>query len=206
MHANGEWRRNLLRFLTKNARLLWLLGLFFVGVYSGSAVFNTAWQPLSDALSTLLTPTPLKSGMAGAMTHLLKTTAPHFLLLLLLFLLGFSACGAPLSLIIPLFFGAGTGLTFAYHYATGFHGVLYTALLLLPHTLCVVATLLIACAESIRLSARLARQLLPHTTLGGGLWQELKLYLARFLLCCGLLFAAAALDTVLRMLFMSYFV
>ncbi len=206
MHASGEWRRNLVRFVVQNGRLLWLLGLVLAGIQIGCTVFCTAWQPLGGALSALLAPAPLDSGFANAVSHLLVTAAPYFLLLLLLFFLGFSACGAPLALLVPLFFGAGTGLTIAYHYATGWQGVLYTALLILPHTLCVTVALLIACAESVRLSAGLARQMLPHATLGGGLWQDLKLYLARFSLCGGLLFAAAALDTVLRMVFIHHFV
>ncbi|MBE6767602.1 MAG: hypothetical protein E7549_01670 [Ruminococcaceae bacterium] len=206
MHTRGEWRRNLVRFVIQNGRLLWLLGLFVAGVQIGCAVFSAAWQPLGAALGTLLAPTPLDGGFAGAAAHLLSAAAPHFLLLLLLFFLGFSACGAPLSLLVPLFFGAGTGLSMAYRYATGWQGVTYTALLILPHTLLVAAALLIACAESVRFSARLARQMLPHATLGGGLWQDLKLYLARFLLCGGLLFAAAVLDTVLRIFFIHHFV
>ncbi len=206
MHTRGEWRRNLVRFVVQNRRLLWLLALFLAGVQIGCAVFHTAWQPLGTALSPLLTPSPLGSGLAGVTAHLLSAAAPHVLLLLLLFFLGFSACGAPLSLLVPLFFGAGTGLSMAYHYATGVQGVAYTALLILPHTLLVAAALLIACAESVRFSARLAGQMLPHATLGGGLWQDLKLYLARFLLCVGLLFAAAVLDTVLRILFIHRFV
>ncbi|MBE6757288.1 MAG: stage II sporulation protein M [Ruminococcaceae bacterium] len=206
MHTSGEWRRNLIRFTVQNGRLLWLLALFLAGVQIGSTVFCTAWQPLGTALAPLLAPTPLGGGFGEAVAHLLGAAAPHFLLLLLLFFLGFSACGAPLSLLVPLFFGAGTGLTAAYHYATGLQGVFYTALLILPHALFVAAALLIACAESVRFSTRLAGQLLPHATLGGGLWQDLKLYLARFLLCGGLLFAAAVLDTVLRMMFIHHFV
>lgn len=206
MHTRGEWRRNFVRFVVQNGRLLWLLGLVLTGAQIGCTVFLSAWQPLGTALAPLLAPTPLGDGFAGAAAHLLSSAAPYFLLLLLLFFLGFSACGAPLALLVPLFFGAGTGLSMAYHYATGLHGVAYTAVLILPYTLVVASALLIACAESVRLSTTLARQMLPHATLGGGLWQDLKLYLARFLLCGGLLFVAAVLDTVLRMIFIHHFV
>ncbi len=206
MHIHGERWRNLCRFAEKNQRLLWLLLLFLIGVQIGCTVFCSNGRALSNTLQPLLSPTPLNGGFQGMTAQLFSTAAPHFLLLLLLFLLGFSACSAPLSLAVPLFFGAGVGLTAAYHYATGWRGVAYTALLVLPPTLAVTATLLIAAAESVRLSARLSRQLLPHPSIGGGLWQDLKLYLARFLLCVGLLFAAAVLDIVLRVLFLQYFV
>lgn len=206
MHTPGEWWRNLQRFFLHNQRLLWLLGLFLAGVQIGCLVFHAAWQPLGTALHGLLTPTPLAAGLDGALEHLVAAAAPHLLLLLLLFFFGFCACGTPLSLLIPLFFGAGIGLTEAYHYATGLAGAAYTALLVLPPTLVTAAALLIACAESVRLSVALGRQLLPHAFIGGGLWQDVRLYVARFLLCGGLVFVAAVLDTVLRLLFLQYFV
>ena len=206
MRAAGEWRRNVWRFLVQNQRLLWLLSLFLGGVQIGCTVFRSAWKPLGTALSGLLSPTLPSAGLAGAVQLLIASCAPTFLLLLLLFFLGFSACGAPPALMVPVFFGAGLGLSEAYYFALGARGVGYVVLLLLPPTLVSATALLMACAESMRLSSKLCRQLLPHPTIGGNLWPELKLYLARFLLCAGLLFLAGVLDTVLRICFIHHFV
>ncbi len=206
MHTRGEWRRQLWRFVLQNQHLLWLLGLLLCGVQIGCLVFHAAWKPLGTALADLLDPVRLQGGFSGALRQFVAYAGPHFLLLLLLFLLGFSACGAPPALVVPLFFGAGIGLSEAYHFARGIHGVGYVALIVLPPTLLTATALLIACAQAVRFSAQLCRVMLPHPTIGSRLWQEFKLYLARFLLCVGLLAAAGVLDTVLRLIFIHYFV
>lgn len=206
MRGTGEWRRNFWRFLVRNQRLLWLLGLLLVGVEIGCLVFRAAFRPLAAALDGLLTPSVPAAGFAGMFRMMTASCFPTLLLLLLLFLAGLSACGVPLALAVPLFFGMGLGLTEAYYFAQGSWGVGYVALLVLPHTLAAAVGLLMASAESVRMSTRLCRQLLPHQSLCGGLWPDLKLYLARFLLCAGLVFAAGALDTVLRLCFISHFV
>ena len=206
MRGNGEWRRNLWRFLVRNQRLLGLLLLFLIGVQAGCLVFRAAAHPLATALDGLLSPSATATGFAGVMQQMLTATAPNLLLLLLLFFLGFSACGALPALMVPIFFGMGLGLSEAYYFAQGGWGVGFVALLVLPATMVATVALLIAAAEATRLSACIGRQLLPHQSIGGGLWPDLKLYLARFLLCAGLLFAAGALDTVLRLCFMHHFV
>ena len=206
MHTLGEWRRRLWRFILQNQRLLWLLGLLLCGVQIGCLVFHAAWKPLGKALADLLNPVRLQGSFTGVVRQWISYAGPHFLLLLLLFFLGFSACGAPLALVVPLFFGAGIGLSEAYHFARGIHGVGYVALMVLPPTLFTATALLIACAEAVRFSSKLCRVVLPHPSIGGTLWQDFKLYLARFLLCIGLLAAAGVLDTVLRLLFIHHFV
>lgn len=206
MHTPGEWRRNLWRFVLQNQRLLWLLGLFLCGVQIGCLVFQAAWRPLGAALSGLLSPTPLGGGLGSALRHWISYAGPHFLLLLLLFMFGFSVCGVPLALVVPVFFGAGIGLSEAYHFAQGPMGVGYVALIVLPPALLTATALLTACAESVRFSAKLCRVVLPHPTIGSSLWLDFKLYLARFLLCVGLLTAAGVLDTVLRLIFIHHFV
>ncbi len=206
MHTPGEWRRNLWRFVLQNQRLLWLLGLLLCGVQIGCLVFHAAWRPLGNALADILNPVRLHGGFQGAVRQWVAYAGPHFLLILLLFFLGFSACGAPPALVVPLFFGAGIGMSEAYHFAKGINGVGYVALIILPPTLLTATALLIACAESVRFSAKLCRVVLPHPTIGGTLWQDFKLYLARFLLCVGLLAAAGVLDTILRLFFIHHFV
>lgn len=206
MRGNGEWRRNIWRFLVHNQRLLWLLGVLLLGVEIGCLVFRASPRPLATALDGLLTPAPPPTGFAGVVGLVTASCFPTFLLLLLLFVAGLSACGAPLAIAVLLFFGMGLGLTEAYYFAQGGWGVGYVALLVLPHTLVAVVGLIMAVAESVRLSVRLCRQVLPGQSLGGGLWPDFRLYLARFLMCAGLLFAAGVLDTVLCLCFSSHFV
>ena len=89
-------------------------------------------------------------------------------LLAALYLLGLWACGAPFILLVPLFHGLGLGLTEAYYYAKGAPGVATVAALVMPVGLLSAAVLAMAGAESLRLSTRLSRQLLPGGTGDGG--------------------------------------
>ena len=202
MRGTGEWRRNFREFAAKNRQLLWLLGLFLAGVEIGCLVFRGAHGSLKTVLAPLLTLQPPAGGMAGVIRMMTGACAPALLLLLLLFLIGFSACGAPLALAVPLFFGMGVGLSEAYYYAQAAGGVRYVALFYMPHTLLTLIALLIGCAAAVRMSVQLCRQLLPHKSIGEDLWREVKLYAARFLLGGALVFAAGALDTVLRICFL----
>lgn len=205
MRGKGEWRQEWRRFVGQNQWLLWLLLLFWAGVLMGCLVFLSAAAPLADVLEPLLAPSAPPVGFFAMLRRTGSSCFLGFLLLLLLFLAGLSVCGAPAALAVPSFFGMGLGLSESYYYAQGGWGVGYTALLLLPHTLLTAAALLMACAESVRLSALLCRQLLPRQSSCGGLWPQFRLYLARFLICFALLFVAGVLDTALQCCFSAYF-
>ena len=59
----------------------------------------------------------------GGMSGLLSSCLSPLILLGLLFLVGLSACGAPVILLVPLFYGLGLGMTEAYYYSTGAAGI-----------------------------------------------------------------------------------
>ena len=206
MHGVGEWRQNLRRFLSQNQRLLWLLGLFLSGAALGCLVFHAACQPLAEALAPLLTPTPPAPGLSGLLRGVSTACFSTMALLAVMFLSGLSVCGAPVTLAVPLFYGMGLGVSEAYYFAQGAWGVGYVALLLLPPALPSAAALLMACAESVRLSFLLCRQVLPRQGSCGGLWSHFRLYLARFLICAVILFISGVLDAALKACFMRYFV
>lgn len=206
MHGVGEWRQDLRRFLAQNQRLLWLLGLFLIGALLGCLVFRAACQPLAEALAPLLTPTLPAPGLSGLLRGIGTACFSTMTLLIVMFLAGLSVCGAPVALAVPLFFGIGLGVSEAYYFAQGAWGVGYVALLLLPPALPAAAALMMACAESMRLSFLLCRQVLPRQGSCGGLWPHFRLYLARFLICAAILFVAGVLDATLQACFMRYFV
>lgn len=206
MHGVGEWRQNLRRFLSQNQRLLWLLGIFLSGAALGCLVFRAACQPLAEVLKPLLTPSAPPPGLSGLLRGVSNACFSTASLLAVLFLAGLSVCGAPVALAVPLFFGMGIGVSEAYYFAQGAWGVGYAALLLLPPALPSAAALLMACAESMRMSVLLCRQVLPRQGSCGGLWPHFRLYLARFLICAAILFVAGVLDAALKACFTRYFV
>lgn len=192
-------------FVAENRRLLAFLALFFIGVLGGVLVFTASHGSLSEELALMLDVPAVAEGFQGGIAALFSSCFSTVVLLLVLFLAGMSTCGAPVAVLVPVFYGLGLGLTEAYYYGAGGTGVLFTALLVVPHSLIAAAALLMGCSESLRLTLLLSGQLLPTSAHCGGLWQDFRLYCVRFLLFFGLAFGAGVLDVCLRLACSSWF-
>lgn len=187
-------RREMQHFVTDNRRLFPFAVLFLAGVGVGVAVYLTAADAFPDRLLTL---SPVGEGAAGWFGAWGEACFSTVVLLGILYLLGLWACGVPFILLVPLFHGVGLGLTEAYYYHTGLGGVLTVAALVMPMGLLSAAVLAAACAESLRLSACLSRQLLPNGA-DGGLWGNFRLYSLRFLLFLAAALGVAVIEVLLR--------
>ena len=188
-------QRELKLFCRNNRRLFPFVGLFLGGVIIGVTIFVTA-RPDEALLHTLISPTPVGAGLSGWLSALWNSCFSTWLLIGALYLLGLWACGAPFILMVPLFHGLGLGLCEAYYYAKGPAGVTTVIALVMPIGLLTAVALTMAGAESLRLSTRLSRQLLPDSE--GDLWSHFRLYSLRFLLFAGATLLIGGADVVLR--------
>ncbi len=200
----GRPRQPLIRFFTSNRRLLFFTLLFLLGVFFGVAVFAFSHALLGDELRTMLEVRAVTGTFRGGMSALFSSCFSTVLLLALQYLFGLSACGAPLTAVVPLFFGLGLGMSEAYYYSTGAGGIAAAALLVVPHTLIAAAALVLGGMESTRMSLLFSRQILPGASIGG-LWGDFKLYSVRFLLLLGLAFLAGVVDVGMRLAFAGLF-
>lgn len=189
-------RREIRQFITANRRLFPFVGLFLAGVALGVVVYVTN-EGLFASLPSLLRIQAIGEGFGGWWHAFCQRCFGSLGLLCLLYLLGLWACGIPFAAAVPLFYGLGLGLTEGYYYAMGAQGVLAVAVVLLPGALLTAAVLTMATTESLRLSARLSRQLLPRTP-PEGLWGDFKLYCLRYLLFAAAAVGIGGLDTLLR--------
>ena len=186
-------KREIQHFVSDNRRLFPFALLFLAGAGVGVAAYLTA-----DGLPPdLLAITAVGDGVTGWMHALGEACFSTVVLLGVLYLLGLWACGVPFILLVPLFHGVGLGLTEAYYYATGMGGVAIVASLVMPVGLLGAAVLAAACAESLRLSSCLSRQLLPGGA-EGGLWSGFRLYSLRFLLFLAAAVGVAVIEVLLR--------
>ncbi len=189
------------RFVTENRRLLLFLLLAASGCIGGvllhPAIRQSAWLSLVQVERVTLKLSTVLSGVLGSCFQ-------PTLLLALLFLAGLSACGAPIALLIPVFWGLGMGTVQAYYYDQGWQGLLVIVAVVLPHSVMELVALLMAASESLRMSVRLSGVLLPRPAHCGGLWQEFRLYGIRFSLLFLLLLGAGAVDVMMRLLFKSW--
>ena len=184
------------RFIGDNRRLLLFLLLPTLGCVCGLLLYVgvrtsawAAWLPIR----------PIPAGVGPVFSQFFSSCFQPLVLLAILFTAGLSACGAPLVLAVPVFWGIGFGLTQACCYADGWFGAAVAAVVLLPHSVMEAVALLMGASEGLRMSLRFATSLLPRSAHCGGLWQEFRLYALRFAVLLLILLGAGALDVGMRL-------
>ncbi len=196
-------RREIAHFIEDNRRLFPFVGLFLLGVLGGVLLYVTAADRLSAGLDSLLRVGGITDGWQEGLQALANTCFSGFVLMGVLFLLGVWPCGVPFVLLVPLFYGLSVGLTEAYYYAQGGSGMLAVAAVVLPTSLCNAALLIAAGVESMRMSVRMARCMLPHDRPSEDLHEPFRLYCIRFLLFLVGVAAIGILHVLLRTVFAS---
>lgn len=196
-------RREIAHFVEDNRRLFPFVGLFLLGVLVGVLLYVTADERVAAGLDGLLRVSGITDGWREGLHALVNTCFFGLLMLGVLYLLGMWPCGVPFILTVPLFYGCSVGLTEASYYAAGGSGIVTVAAVILPNALCTAALLIAAGVESMRLSVRIARRLLPSDRTGEDLWPPFRLYCLRFLLFAAGMVAAGILQVLLRTVFRS---
>lgn len=191
-------RRQTRAFVRDNRRLFPFAVAFLIGVLIGVLTYVSAAREPAE-WEGLLRLSAVDTGWHGWLTALFGSVFSSVVLLCALFLLGLWPCGAPFVMLVPLFYGLGLGLTEAYYYSLGLGGVLTVLLAVMPHGLLTAAVLVMAGAQSLRLSTQLCRQLLPDAPCGG-MWTAFRLYCLRFLLFLLAAVFVGLLDVLIRML------
>lgn len=199
-HSGGRLHplRSAFGFCKKNGRLMRLLCLLLIGALLGAAVFSLLTLSQKEQLLSIVSVQKAPSDFVDGCGMAASSAFFPLLMLAVLFLLGLTAFGVPLILPVPLFFGFGIGVAECSCYEAD--GLGAVALTVLPHMMMAAVGVLIASAESLRMSFVFSRQLLPASAHCGGMWQDFKLYLLRFLLCTVIVSAAAVTDVLLRLI------
>lgn len=194
-------RREIAHFVEDNRRLFPFVGLFLLGVLGGVVLYVTAADRLSAGLDSLLRVSGITDGWQEGLQALANTCFSGFVLIGVLFLLGVWPCGVPFVMLVPLFYGLSVGLTEAYYYAQGGSGLPAVAAVVLPTSLCNAALLIAAGVESMRMSVRVARCMLPSDRPSEDLHAPFRLYCLRFLLFAVGVAAIGILHVLLRTVF-----
>ena len=182
-------------FWQQNGRLLVFLMLFLMGASIGCPAYKHGAETLRALPSVWLIEPGSGSAAVDVLSVFGHACIGSGLLLLLLMTAGLSAVGAPVVFLVPLIFGIGVGFSEAYVFsADGLWRMTFT---LLPPTLLMLWTLLMAACESLRMTLRIVGQITPRGAGAGGLWHEFKRYLLRYWIFAGLTLLAAALQTLL---------
>lgn len=209
------------RFLYRNRLLILLLALLLLGELIGAMLMRGTAAQTSGTLSFLT------QGFIKARSEqtLLATFSSSFfgsaLLIMLAFLFGFCAIAQPVILFIPLFRGLGLGISMAYLYgAYGLRGMLACLVLILPNAVLSALVILVACRESLRLSALFLSYAggqrsnptplqndgeMPGAGAKGTMQGAIKLYLLKFTLLLIAAVLAALIDAMFTFFFAGMF-
>lgn len=199
---NRAFFRRLVLFFQTHRTLIVFTGLFLLGVWIGVWVFGR-FGAMTD-LFTQEDSAAITRSVGEALRFVFSSAFSGWLLLLFLYIMGLSPCGIPTSAVVSLFYGMGVGLSLSQTYTEGFVGVLFAAILIVPHTVLCAAALLIGCCETVRMSSLVGRQFFQTET-HGGMASDFRLYSLRFLILACVVLLSAVLDFVLRLLFYPLF-
>lgn len=185
-------------FLRSHAFALFMAVLILGGVAAGAYLARQAATAGDASYGSFLTASfsSLTAGR-GFLPLLCTAFFNSSLLLILAFLCGLCAAGAPGFVAIPIFKGLGLGFSMGYLYTQyAMRGLWLSALGILPEGILTSVALIIACREGFDYSIKLACVVLP-TGKQFTLWEDFLSYCGRFLFCFLLALAGAVLQALL---------
>ena len=182
-------------FWQQNGRLLVFLLLFLIGASLGCPAYRYGADTLKALPSVFLIEPTTGTAATDELTVFGHALIGSGLLLLILMAAGLSAIGAPVVFAVLFLFGVSVGFTEAYVFSSD--GLWRMAFILLPPTMLLLWTLLMAACESLRMTLRIVGQVMPRTAGAGGLWTDFKRFLLRYWIFAALTILSAALQTLL---------
>lgn len=190
----------------KDKLLVILFLLFLAGVLYGGIIAASATEDIVEKLSGITGGFVCKRAEQSLLTTFLSSFGSNLLILAVMFALGFSAIAQPFELFAPVFYGLGVGITMGYIYKTQlFKGVVYCAVLVVPHTVIALTAIVLAAREAFLMSNLFLGCALPK--LSGELSHEtLKLYSVKGLVLSAVVLISAIVDCMLTFIFAGLFV
>lgn len=192
--------------LKKNKFTIIIAVFFFVGMAYGAVMIGFGDEKLLHSLAFMT-----KGYMTGRVEQSFVDTFFNSLLtsgaiVLLLFLLGFSAVSIPAIVFLPLFKGLGLGVSIGYLYLTyGIKGVAFSAVMILPSALLSTFAIVLAGREAMKLSLLFLGTFLPKIQ-GNLSARVVKLYCAKFLVLIGIVAVSALVDCLVTFLFSGFLI
>lgn len=175
-------------FFTKNKTFIYSVIFYFAGLLCGSFVYKRCQN---DVLNSILA-----ANDESFIQMLINNLSVYFLLFALSVLLGLCLVGFPFINLIPLFIGFETSMKITYYYINfGVKGTGYALLMITPFV-CFYTTVIM---YSISMSYTISRNIYSLTVKKEAPDEEInyKLYLKKYLICAGIIFIAAVLNTAI---------
>lgn len=185
--------------------LIILISCFLLGVLIGAVILSRADKTATENLSFLFKGFIESRGKDEFFASFFSSFSSSLLILLVSFLLGFSAISTPFIFLTAVYRGLGVGMTAGYLYGNnGLVGIGFFAGVVAPGAVAISLALLYACKESIRFSMIFFRPLY-RTFPGTSALPALKIYLHRYLMFFFILAGASLCDVAVSAFFLWLF-
>lgn len=197
--------KNVSNNIKKISQFKILFLLFLIGFIYGALLVGLGQISLDDKIPNIYQQfVNIRLNQSIIYTFIGSITS-SFILILIAFILGFCGIGQSGSLFLPLFHGLGIGFAVAHLYQNnGLNGILFTFLLIFPAQLIYILSLLLASRESLRLSNKIFKLLLPSRFIEEDAI-NLKLYIIRFLVISILVTLSSIIDAACTFIFARFF-
>lgn len=202
--SNQNGKNNFSFHFSRKTFLRLIIVLFFLGLLYGAVLSSASSQDTLDKLSFVTQGFMSKRAEQSLFYTFFNSLASSAILLLLLFVFGFSAIAQPVSLLVPVFRGLGLGVSMGYFYLNdGFKGAAFCLLLIVPQALISTLALVLGTRESIRFSNTFFSILLPKKEIETD--GAFRLYFTKFGVLFCILLIAAVIDCICTFLFAGFF-
>lgn len=177
-----------------------LAALYLSGVLLGTVLYCVLDSEQLEVLNGIAGSFVADRLNQGFLQTLVHSFSGVFILLLVCFLLGFSAVSQLAELAVPMYSGLGVGASLAGIYSSfGLPGVGMSAVLVIPNAVVSGFVVIIAAREAFRMSGNVYTLLTGAEAVHEKI--DVRLYFTKFVILCLILAAASMVNSLLALLF-----
>lgn len=196
----GYYKRYMTYYLKDNYPLLFLGGIFILGVWLGCSFINSFDEETISVLISLLNGFILNRESQETTVTLMSSLAPSLIFAVILFFCGFCAISQPIIVLLPFFKGLGFGLSAGSMIISyGRNASFYIAVLLMPSAIISTVAIILCCREALKLSMGFFSLINPLSE--GSKELSITAYCVKFIGFTGLLVLSAAVESGLYYVF-----
>lgn len=199
-------RTSIKNLANKNIIFICLLFLFILGMFYGTLLIKSDNDSVWSQLEIITNEYRAIQIRQSLITTFINSFLSSLIFLIIPYLFGYSSIGQIGTFFISFFYGLGLGCALGYLYMNyGVKGILYSAVIVIPHSVITLFALLIGCRESIKLSNLIFLSFFSGNDRAVNL-TTIKLYNVKFFILCLMIVIASVINVLTVMLFSKLFI
>lgn len=199
-------RTSIKNLANKNIIFICLLFLFILGMFYGTLLIKSDNDSVWSQLEIITNEYRAIQMKQSLITTFINSFLSSLIFLIIPYIFGYSSIGQIGTFFIPFFYGLGLGCALGYLYMNyGVKGILYSAVIVIPHSVITLFALLIGCRESTKLSSLIFLGFFSSNAKSVNS-TTIKLYNIKFFILCLMIVIASVINVLTVMLFSKLFI